>query len=98
MYTNIEYFLLNENIQQAKLIFSKLELDPKTESYFKEIVELLDKTPNLIGKFVDLRYNKKESMDDIRKVIGWILTNRNVVGRLPKNILQFNQSVRDNLY
>jgi hypothetical protein len=90
MYTNIDYFLLNENIQQAKSILSKLELDPNTETDYQKVVKLLDKTPNLIGKFVDLRYNKKESMDDIEKVINWILTNRNVVGRLPKNILQYN--------
>jgi hypothetical protein len=89
MYTKIQYFLLNENIQQAKSILKSLNLDPTKEVDFKEITKSLNKLPNLIGKFVQFQYVDKSPKEDVKRVMSWILNNRDSVAKLPKNILQY---------
>ena len=90
MYTKIQYFLLNENIQQAKTILKELDLDPDKETDFKEITKSLERLPNLIGKFVEFQYKDKAPKEDVKRVMTWIITNRDLVSKLPKNILQYD--------
>lgn len=89
MFTKIEKFLLFENVQQAKNILKKLNLDPKKEQDFKDISKTLEKLPNLIGKFVDFKYNEGNDIEDIKRVLNWILTNRDSINKLPKNIQEY---------
>ena len=90
MYTNIHLFLLNENIQQAKTILKNLELDPTKEQNFKDITKSLERLPNLIGKFVDFQYNQKAPKEDVKRVMTWVINNRESLNKLPKNILQYD--------
>jgi len=90
MVINYQQFLLNENIQQAKGILKKLNLNPEKEEDYKDIVKSLKNLPNLIGKFVDFRYNKDAHEDDIKRILNWITTNRDSVSKLPKNILNYS--------
>jgi len=89
MFTKIEKFLLFENVQQAKNILKKLNLDPKKEQDFKDISKTLEKLPNLIGKFVDFKYNQGADTEDLKRVLNWILTNRDSINKLPKNIQEY---------
>jgi hypothetical protein len=99
MITNIHEFLLKENIQQSKTILKKLGKDPNKELAFQQIKDALKNTPNLIGYFVKQFYEKNQRMDHILDVIEWISNNRNMISKLPKNILQYDtiESLEDDI-
>lgn len=90
MITNINNFLLQENIQQAKSILKKKGLDPETEDGFEVIKTKLKKVPNLIGTFTYFRYEMEEDMTNIVSIMDWVINNRDKVGQLPKNITQYD--------
>lgn len=90
MYIKLEHFLIQENIQQAKSILKDLNLDPKKEQDFKEITKSLERLPNLIGKFVEFQYVDKAPKEDVKRVMSWIISNRDSISKLPKNILQYD--------
>jgi len=90
MITNINQFLLLENIQQAKKYLKEKGIDPKDDTMFIIIKDLLKSTPNLIGHFVKLAHEEPSgSMGGIEEVIDWINANRDKVGQLPKNVLEY---------
>ena len=90
MIVKLEQFLLLENIQQAKNILKDKNLDPNNENDYKEILKLLNRLPNLIGKFVYFRYVDNVSMESIEEIIKWIISNRQIINLLPKNIINYN--------
>ena len=90
MITSISKFLLLENIQQAKAILRKKGLNPDEEDGFEVIKTKLESVPNLIGFFTHLRYEMGEDIRVLTPLMDWIINNRNLVGQLPQNILQYD--------
>jgi len=89
MISSIKNFILFENIQQAKSILNKKGLDSKTEKNYNDIVKMFNNLPNLIGKFVEFNYIDNVPMENIKNVANWILNNRQIVSKLPNNILNY---------
>lgn len=92
MITKINDFLLIENIQQAKTILQKKGLNPDTEDAFKLIKSKLKDVPNLIGFFTKLKYEQSTDLNTLEHLMNWIINNRNIIGQLPKNVLQYKSA------
>ena len=90
-------FLLLENIKQAKkFLTDKVGIELSEDEYkytlFKNIVNKLKKTPNLVYIFTKLLFVDGASADayeETLRVIDWVNNNKNIAKQLPKNIIEY---------
>lgn len=91
MIINLHKFLLLENVKQAKKILKDKGLNPEKEKDYQGIVKQLSKVPNLISKFVKFRYEEGIEIEGIKRVMDWMINNRQLVSKLPKNVLKYDK-------
>ena len=100
-------FLLKENLKQAKDFLKKNDINYENEKsldhrVFNHIVRKLEKLPNLIYTFTRMIFHQdptsespfitREDMDEFDRIVDWILNNKNVLNRLPKQIPQYKRT------
>jgi hypothetical protein len=94
---SIKEFLIKENIKQAKKFLQSIgEEEPNENPVFKHIVDKLSKRPNYVDTFTRMIFSEKDASDEnllneFDKIVDWILKNKDLVKRLPKNILQYEK-------
>jgi len=91
MIISLYKYLLLENVKQAKKILTDKGINPEKEKDYDGIVKELKKLPNLISKFVKFRYEDGVDIDGIKRVMNWVVNNRQLVNKLPKNILEYDK-------
>lgn len=101
MYKKIDNFFLFENLKQAKNYLSDYYLTKTQEDNFQKIVDELRKKPNLVFTFTKMYFNRElegsfltneETFNEIMRIIGWVKNNKDLVKRLPKNIIDYQDS------
>lgn len=93
---NRDQYLVQENLKQAKEFLIKKGVSDEDKSLFKDIVKSLERLPNLIYTFTRMVYDHTGGWDksfdrqaEALRIIQWIKDNRQIVGKLPKNIVDY---------
>ncbi len=85
----IRFSDINENAQQSKKILKEFNYDPSNPDYI-ELVQLLNRNPNLLGMFTKFLVEDKIALNDIKRVLHLMKINKDVLSKLPKPIHEFN--------
>jgi len=87
MLLDINDYILFENVKLSREIVTNAGKDPDKDPQFLELTKLLRKNPNLMGKFTDFLFNKGATLNQIERVMKWVLTNKELAKKIPQNSL-----------
>jgi hypothetical protein len=93
---NRDQYLIQENLKQAREFLIKKGVSNDDQSLFSDLVKSLEKLPNLIYTFTKMVYDHDggwdksyDNKEEALRIIQWIKDNKQIVGQLPKNIIDY---------
>jgi ankyrin repeat protein len=80
--------LMNEDMQKAKSVITKNNIDPKDPD-FLQIQVWLKKRPGFLGLFTKFRFDDKIPMIDLERLSDNLFELKDLLGQLPKPVIQY---------